>query len=79
MIYDLPLICYFVKAKSADSDADFCRGGESETEKCRSLNVNVSVCLLTSRPIPERHIHFRVVGRVYGMYEDTNGTTLFQN
>ena len=36
-----------------------------------SLLVNVSVCLLRSRPIPERHFHFRAVGRGFGMYEDT--------
>ena len=33
--------------------------------------VNVSVCLLTSRPIPERHFHFCAVGRGFGIYEDT--------
>ena len=49
----------------------FIRDAESETGKWRSVLVNVSVCLLTSRPIPERHFHFRAVGRGFGMYEDT--------
>ena len=44
---------------------------ESETGKWRSVLVNVSVCLLTSRPIIERHLHFRAVGRSFWMYEDT--------
>ena len=34
-------------------------------------SFNVSVCLLTSRPIPERHFHFRALGCGFGMYEDT--------
>ena len=41
----------------------FERDAESETGKWRLLLVNVSVCLLTSRPIPERHFYFRAVGR----------------
>ena len=45
----------------------FIRGAESETGKWRSVLVNVSVCLLTSRPIPERHCHFRAVGLGFGM------------
>ena len=49
----------------------FVREAESETGKWRSVFVNVSVCLLTSRPIPERHLHFRAVGRSFEMYEDT--------
>ena len=49
----------------------FVRDAESETGKWRSLLVNVSVCLLTSRPIPERHFHFRAVWRDFEMYEDT--------
>ena len=49
----------------------FVRGTESETGKWRSLLVNISVCLLTSRPIPERHFRFRAVGRGFGMYEET--------
>ena len=48
----------------------FVRDAESETGKWRSVLVNVSVCLLTSRPIPERHFHFLAVGRGFGMYED---------
>ena len=32
--------------------------------------VHVSVCLLRSRPIPERHFHFRAVGRGFGMCKD---------
>ena len=43
---------------------------KSKSVKWRRDLVNVSVCLLTSRPIPERHFHFRAVGRGYGMYED---------
>ena len=50
---------------------NFVRDAESENGKWRSALVNVSVCLLTSRPIPERHFHFRAVGRGFGMYEDT--------
>ena len=49
----------------------FVRDAESETGKWRSLLVNVSVCLLTSRPIPERHFHFRAVRCGFGMHEDT--------
>ena len=49
----------------------FVRDSESETGKWRSVFVNVRVCLLTSRPIPERQFHFRAVGRGFGMYEDT--------
>ena len=49
----------------------FVRDAESETGKWRSLLVNVSVCLLTSRPIRERHFHFCAVRRGFGMYEDT--------
>ena len=44
---------------------------ESKSVKWRRDLVNVSVRLLTSRPIQERHFHFRAVGRGYGMYEDT--------
>ena len=44
----------------------FVRDAESETGKWRLLLVNVSVCLLTSRPIPERHFHFRAVGHGFG-------------
>ena len=47
----------------------FVRDAETETGKWRSLLVNVSVCLLTSRPMPEHHFHFRAVGMY--MYEDT--------
>ena len=49
----------------------FVRDAKSETGKWRSFLVNVSVSLLTSRPIPERHFHFRAVGLGFGMYEDT--------
>ena len=49
----------------------FVRDAESKTGKWRSLLVNVSVCLLTSRPITEHHFHFRAVGRGFGMCEDT--------
>ena len=49
----------------------FVRDAESETGKWRSLLVNVSICLLTSHPIPERQFHFRAVERNFGMYEDT--------
>ena len=47
----------------------FVRDAESETGT--HFLFNVSVCLLTSGPIPERHIHFCAVGRGFGMYEDT--------
>ena len=40
----------------------FVRDAESETGKWRSVLVYVSVCLLTSRPILERHFNFRAVG-----------------
>ena len=46
----------------------FVRDAQSMTGKWRSVLINVSVCLLTSRPIPERHFHFRAIGRVFGMY-----------
>ena len=46
----------------------FVRDAESETGKWRSLLVNVSVCLLTSRPKPERHFLFRAVEHGFGMY-----------
>ena len=36
----------------------------------RSVLVYVIVCLLMSRPIPERHFHFRAVGRGFGMYKN---------
>ena len=36
----------------------FVRDAESETGKWRSVLVNVSICLLTSRQIPEHHFHF---------------------
>ena len=49
----------------------FVRDAESKAGKWLSVLVNVSVCLLTSSPIPERHFHFRAVGRGFGMYEDT--------
>ena len=49
----------------------FVRDAESETGKWRSVLVKVSVCLLTSRPIPARHYHFRAFGRGFWMYEDT--------
>ena len=49
----------------------FVRDAVSKTGKWPSVIVNVSVCLLTSRPIPEHHFHFRAVGRRFGMYEDT--------
>ena len=49
----------------------FVRDAETETGKWHSLLVNVSVCILTSRSIPERYFHFRAVGRGFGMYEDT--------
>ena len=48
----------------------FVRDAESETGKWRSVLVNVSVCLLTSRPIPEHHFHFRAVRLGFGNYED---------
>ena len=44
------------------------RDAESESGKLRSLLVNVRVCLPTSRPITERHFHFRAVGRGFGMH-----------
>ena len=47
----------------------FVRDAESETGKWRSLLVNISVCLLMSCPISERHFH--AVGGGFGMYEDT--------
>ena len=47
----------------------YIRDAEGETGKWRSLLVNVRVCLLTSRPIPEHH--FGAVGRGLGMYEDS--------
>ena len=40
---------------------------------------DLSVCLLTLRPIRIVILHFRTVGRGFGMYEDTKGTTLFQS
>ena len=49
----------------------FVRHAESETGKWLSLLVSVRVCLLASRPIPERHFHFRAVGHGFGIYEDT--------
>ena len=49
----------------------FVRDAESETGKRRSVLVNVSVCLLTSRPIPERYFLFRALRRGFGMYEGT--------
>ena len=49
----------------------FGRDAKGETGKWRSVLVNVSVCLLTSRPMPERHFHFRALGCGFGMYEDT--------
>ena len=49
----------------------FVRDAESETGKLRSVLVNVSICVLTSRPIPELHFHFRAIGRGFRMYEDT--------
>ena len=48
----------------------FVRDAESETGKWRSILVNVSFCLLTSRPIPERHFHFHTFGHFWE-YEDT--------
>ena len=57
----------------------FVRDAESETGKWRSLLVNVSVSLLTSRPIPERHFHFRTIGRGFGMYEDTKWHNVIPN
>ena len=47
------------------------RDTESETRKWRSVLVNVSVCLLTSRLIPEHHFHFRASRRGFGVYKDT--------
>ena len=49
----------------------FVRDAESETGKWSSLLVNISICLLTSRPIPERHFHFPAIGCGFGMYADT--------
>ena len=49
----------------------FVRDAESETGKWRSVLVNVSVYLLTSRPILERHFLFRALRRGFGMHEDT--------
>ena len=49
----------------------FVRDAENKTGKWRSVPVNVSICLLTSRPIPECHFHLRAVGCGFGMYEDT--------
>ena len=45
----------------------FVRDAESVTRKWRSVAVNVSVCLLASHSIPERHFHFHG----FGLYEDT--------
>ena len=45
----------------------FVKDAESETGKWRSVLVYVSVCLLTSHPIPERHFHFCAVGRGFGI------------
>ena len=42
----------------------------SETGKWRSVLVYVSVCLLTSRPIPECLFHFRAVWRGFGIDGD---------
>ena len=49
----------------------FVRDAESETRKWCLVLVNISVCLMTSRSMPEHHFHFRVVGSGFGMYEDT--------
>ena len=49
----------------------YVRDAENETGKWCSVLVSVSVCLLTARPIPERHFYFRAVGRGFRMYEDT--------
>ena len=57
----------------------FLRDAESETGKWRSLLVNVNICLLTSRPIPECHFHFRIIGRGFGMYEDTKWHNISPN
>ena len=48
----------------------FVRGAESKTRKWRRVLVNVSSCLLTSCPIPKRHLHIRksgVLGSIPGL------------
>ena len=54
---------------------------ESGTGKWRSLLVHVNVCLLTSRPITERHFTFAPLGVVLKMYmyEDTKWHNLISN
>ena len=44
---------------------------ESKTEKWRRVLNNVSVCLLTSHPIPYVIFTFAPLGVVFKMYEDT--------
>ena len=47
------------------------KDAKSKSRNRRRVLVKVSVCLLTSRPIPKRHLHVRAVRRGFRMYEST--------
>ena len=57
----------------------FVKDKESKTGKWCSVLVNVSVCLPTYRPIPNRHFHFWAFWGGFKTYEDIKWCNVISN